>query len=387
MSGKKIGHVAPSPRRQVQRLLGPLAPLVAQAKVKCAPLSDTSSTNAIVNLRTSLADIRKQLGEFKKDASRRQMLDSAYDADQVLAKADAQIANLPASARFDAVGAAISAAVYSGDLSAAYSVQSQAMELVQLAEGAAATQREVSAAVAGLRKLFSPSGLVGRVTLVTASSTGNVSKVASNWRQEQSQALQQSIKEEGHGATQMSEEDKVLGRFDKSEHDKLLAQATAQADALLMGKALENIQKARALRTEAAVAAARVRELIRERQLTAVHLAKKLTALNYDEPDIYLEGDADQGDAAPLVIYCNNPSGVAHVRVTITIDGKLSIDIENVGEGEEETCVALLKGFQESLGAIEQDFKIDDYGRAAAKQLESAPEKVREKQREREGKA
>lgn len=96
----------------------------------------------------------------------------------------------------------------------------------------------------------------------------------------------------------------------------------------------------------------------------AAHLSERLKQLNYDAPDIRLVGTEEQGEMAPLVLYAANPSGSANVRVTMPIDGELIIEIDGVAEGEERTCVELLAGFSEAMKAIEQDFKITDFGRA-----------------------
>lgn len=383
MSGRKIGHITPSPTREAQRMLGPVAGLLIEAKEKFADLSQQAGTTAITGLENSVSEIRKQLSEYRKDAPRRKVLNAAFDAEVTLARVNRLVSNLSPAARFDEIVGEIRQTISSGNLAAIPAVQDHAMELIRQTNSLVAMQREISVSMACLKEYLTPPNTASTHSPMGGGGGTEVNlKAALTAKQKQSVSI--SVGEEAQEAEKLIAEDTALGGFDQRMHGSLLSKAVKCADALEFEKASNCIAQARALRGEALLKAARIRELIRERLLTAEHLAKRLIELNYDQPEMYYDAAAGSDAEAPLVIYASNPSGTANVRITIAIDGKLSIDIDDVGEGEEATCVALLKGFSESLSAIDQRFTIDDYGRAAALKPKSSKLKLSERVRERQ---
>jgi hypothetical protein len=90
------------------------------------------------------------------------------------------------------------------------------------------------------------------------------------------------------------------------------------------------------------------------------------------------------GDERPLVIYAHNPSGTAHVRVTLMLDGELKIEVDGVPEGEEQVCVDVFEAFRKAVGESGDEFRMVDAGRATPFMRKEA-EKMTERRREREG--
>ena len=364
MSGRKAGYVTPSPRLQLQRVLGPLATQLSNVRNDCSELLSEHSQTVVAELREQLSLLRKQLQQFKQLSSRRDGLDAAYDAEQLLHRFESALGGQPLAKQFENINALIESTIASGNLSALPTVVASAQQLIERATAAVVIQREVSKVLGEIQKVSpSPSsvGSAGKPAMTERSSELLLAEIATRAIVS---AARESIDVEAREAGGITTDDATLGELDRAKHTQALAEARNAAEKADIKTCDNAVRDARLQRLDAARRATAMRIRIAERDTMAAHLSERLKQLNYDAPDIRLVGTEEQGEMAPLVLYAANPSGSANVRVTMPIDGELIIEIDGVAEGEERTCVELLAGFSEAMKAIEQDFKITDFGRA-----------------------
>ena len=364
MSGRKAGYVTPSPRLQLQRVLGPLATQLSNVRNDCSELLSEHSQTGVAELREQLSLLRKQLQQFNQSSSRRDGLDAAYDAEQLLHRFESALGGQPLANQFENINALIESTIASGNLPALPAVVASAQQLIERATAAVVIQREVSKVLGEIQKV-SPSsssvGSAGKPAMKERSSELSLAEIATRAIVS---AARESIDVEAREAGGITTDDATLGELDRAKHTQALAEARNAAEKADIKTCDNAVRDARLLRLDAARRATAMRIRIAERDTMAAHLSERLKQLNYDAPDIRLVGTDEQGEMAPLVLYAANPSGRANVRVTMPIDGELIIEIDGVAEGEERTCVELLAGFSEAMKAIEQDFKITDFGRA-----------------------
>lgn len=364
MSGRKAGYVTPSPRLQLQRVLGPLATQLSNVRNDCSELLSEHSQTGVAELREQLSLLRKQLQQFNQSSSRRDGLDAAYDAEQLLHRFESALGGQPLAKQFEDINALIESTIARGNLSALPTVVASAQQLIERATAAVVIQREVSKVLGEIQKV-SPSsssvGSAGKPAMKERSSELLLAEIATRAIVS---AARESIDVEAREAGGITTDDATLGELDRAKHTQALAEARHAAEKADIKTCDNAVRDARLLRLDAARRATAMRIRIAERDTMAAHLSERLKKLNYDAPDIRLVGTDEQGEMAPLVLYAANPSGSANVRVTMPIDGELIIEIDGVAEGEERTCVELLAGFSEAMKAIEQDFKITDFGRA-----------------------
>lgn len=94
-----------------------------------------------------------------------------------------------------------------------------------------------------------------------------------------------------------------------------------------------------------------------------------LKAMNYDEPDYYYKDELPSGDGDPisdLIVYAANPAGGADIRLTITIDNKMGLEMfrhdaaGNEIEVSQADGIKCHKTIQELQGRMAQDgYKMD----------------------------
>lgn len=356
MSGRKVGHVIPSQRLQIQRVLGPLAAQLELVHHKCLELLSEDSKTGIVEVRKQLAALRAELKQYKQATPRRETLDAAFDVENLLSRFDALLVSTAFETQFKNVSASIVSVIARGDISHLPTVKSSTCSLIETANKAISLHREAA-------KVFSEIKREAAAAVAAGSKNFTLEDVAP--RAIAAAALD-CINHEVDEASRIVSDDLKFGKFDVLKHAAIITEArraAQQADPKKLDAALVS---ARSLRFDAAQLAAEMRVRINERAKIAEHLAERLKQLNYDAPDMYLDGE-EFGEMAPFVLYATNPSGIANVRVTMPIDGKLIIEINGVAEGEEKTCVSLLEGFAEALRTIEQKFQVTDYGRAQSK--------------------
>jgi hypothetical protein len=178
-------------------------------------------------------------------------------------------------------------------------------------------------------------------------------------------------------------EERRLGGLDAGRHAAALATAESAVKGGKFEEAAEQVEVARRQRLAASNRAAERRELIAMRDELASDLARTLEERHYDRCDSYLQ-PGPGGDERPLVIYAHNPSGTAHVRVTLMLDGELKIEVDGVPEGEEQVCVDVFEAFRKAVGESGDEFRMVDAGRATPFMRKEA-EKMTERRREREG--
>ena len=364
MSGRKAGYVTPSPRLQLQRVLGPLATQLSNVRNDCSELLSEHSQTGVAELREQLSLLRKQLQQFNQSSSRRDGLDAAYDAEQLLHRFESALGGQPLAKQFEDINALIESTIARGNLSALPTVVASAQQLIERATAAVVIQREVSKVLGEIQKVSPSSSSVGSAGKPAMKERSSELLLAEITTRAIVSAARESIDVEAREAGGITTDDATLGELDRAKHTQALAEARNAAEKADIKTCDNAVRDARLLRLDAARRATAMRIRIAERDTMAAHLSERLKQLNYDAPDIRLVGTEEQGEMAPLVLYAANPSGRANVRVTMPIDGELIIEIDGVAEGEERTCVELLAGFSEAMKAIEQDFKITDFGRA-----------------------
>ena len=364
MSGRKAGYVTPSPRLKLQRVLGPLATQLSDIRKDCIELESEHSQTGVAELRKQLSLLQKRLGTFTQSSSRRKGLDAAYDTEQLLLRFESVLGGQPLATQFENINALIASTIASGNLPALQEVVDSAQQVITRATAAVAIQREVSKVLGEIQKVSPSSSSVGSAGKPPIEGRSSELLLAEIATRAILSAARESIDVEARAAGGITTDDATLGDLDRAKHTQALAEARSAAEKADI-KACDNaIRDARVLRLDAALRATEMRIRIDERDTMAAHLSERLKKLNYDAPEIRLVGTDEQGEMAPLVLYAANPSGSANVRVTMPIDGELIIEIDGVAEGEERTCVELLAGFSDAMKAIEQDFKITDFGRA-----------------------
>ncbi|GHT44703.1 hypothetical protein FACS189454_02810 [Planctomycetales bacterium] len=108
-----------------------------------------------------------------------------------------------------------------------------------------------------------------------------------------------------------------------------------------------------------------------------------LTDLQYDEPDVNYEpkDGIDNAMLGNITLFAKSKGESGDMRLSIDLDGKINLEVENIPEGQEAECHGRLTDLQTKV-ADTVDFEMTDWGRA--KNIQAATKGCVPKQRVRE---
>jgi len=371
MSGPKHTGYRPSPRRLARRQLAPLAAALGAARASLQELPDQRNMNAADDLERALQSLRAELAKFQGSPDdRAAMLDALRTAEHCRARLAAESRSAPSKQDLDAALTEIDG-LLSGSLAGSIdALAAKARALIDQLARDAALEGEAKRTLETVNRL-----------LAAASSATLEAERATR---ELLEAAKAAIDAEAHALAVEDQALLALGSLDRSKHAAALDSARQQLNAGEHEEAAKQVEAARSLRTAARLAGLAVRTKIEMRDELAGHLASTLRAKNYDECHAYLKAGSG-GDERPLVIYANNPSGKAHVRITLPLNDEMTIEVDGVADGEEEICVDVLESFQRALEATGDGMDMFDPGRAASFMTRASERMIeRGRQRERE---
>lgn len=378
MSGPKTARIEPSLRRQARERLGPLLEQLRSIETACSSLGDASSANNLPTLTTELGRLRAELAAFRPSPStRRELLDAAFNATEVVKRLESALRDAPSQRAFEEARAELVGMLTAPGSASIDASARRAETLISAGARAAALHPQVKSSIATVRSLLS-----GSLSTATANhSSAAEAAAAEQARREIADASRHSVDAEAREATSLDDDARLLGTFDATRHAERLAGARHAIDSGDLARAAGLVSEAREARLAAVREASELRRRIAERDIIAAHLADALRRANYDECASYLLGE-DAPETAPLVLYANNPSGSAHVRLTLHLDGRMGIDVDGVAAGEEQVCLDLLATFARTLSGLDETFTIVDLGTAESMR-EKATEIIGQIQKER----
>jgi hypothetical protein len=119
------------------------------------------------------------------------------------------------------------------------------------------------------------------------------------------------------------------------------------------------------------------------REIIADALIAALTDLQYDEPDVNYEPKEgiDNAMLGNITLFAKSKGETGDMRLSIDLDGKVNLEVENIPEGQEAECHGRLTDLQAKV-ADTVDFEITDWGRA--KNVQPATKRGIPKQRVQE---
>jgi hypothetical protein len=102
------------------------------------------------------------------------------------------------------------------------------------------------------------------------------------------------------------------------------------------------------------------------REIIADALIAALTDLQYDEPDVnYEPKDGEENTMlGNITLFAKSKGETGDMRLSIDLDGKVNLEVENIPEGQEAECHGRLTDLQAKV-ADTVDFEITDWGRAS----------------------
>jgi hypothetical protein len=102
------------------------------------------------------------------------------------------------------------------------------------------------------------------------------------------------------------------------------------------------------------------------REIIADALIAALTDLQYDEPDVnYEPKDGEENTMlGNITLFAKSKGETGDMRLSIDLDGKINLEVENIPEGQEVECHGRLTDLQAKV-ADTVDFEITDWGRAS----------------------
>jgi hypothetical protein len=296
------------------------------------------------------------------------MLAAVRSVERCGARLDVAERSALSAAEADALSAEIDALITSGASGSIESLASRAHHILDRTDQLATAHREALDTLDLARKLTTAATVAPTEMELAASKLLTAAKAMI---QRESQELE------------VDDQDLlVLGSLDRAAHDATLRLAHERFDSGDAAAASDFTDKARSMRLAARLRGTAVRNEILMREEIAAHLAATLRDRNYDECQAYLK-PGPGGDERTLVIYANNPSGTAHVRITLPLDDSMTVEVDGVAEGEEEICLDVLESFQKALEATGDGMDIVDLGRATPF-LARVRERVIQPERQRE---
>jgi hypothetical protein len=374
MSGLSLAEIRMSRIRQARQQLAPLAKrLESLASVEAA---SSEGRQVAADLARSIEELRKELATFTTSgAVRGTMLGSLQSAKACVDRLAGALANDPTDVAtcLQALND-LMAGKPGPSLSEAKRQAELVIERVVRGQAARTEARKVTNIIRGM--LAAPAASAG------SSAAPQQAEASRRYSEELARVASDAVRTEMEALRQSDAEEMRLGGLDAGRHAATLAAAKSAINAGKIEEAAQRVDDARQQRVAATNLAAERRLRIAMRDELASSLARTLEERHYDRCDSYLQPGAG-GEERPLVIYAHNPSGTAHVRVTLMLDGELKIEVDGVPEGEEQVCVDVFEAFQRAVGESGDEFRMVDAGRAAPF-LHRERERVVERRRERE---
>ncbi|GHT42290.1 hypothetical protein FACS189443_5140 [Planctomycetales bacterium] len=129
--------------------------------------------------------------------------------------------------------------------------------------------------------------------------------------------------------------------------------------------------------------ALQMKQQFENREIIADALIAALTDLQYDEPDVNYEpkDGIDNAMLGNITLFAKSKGESGDMRLSIDLDGKINLEVENIPEGQEAECHGRLTDLQTKV-ADTVDFEMTDWGRA--KNIQAATKGCVPKQRVQE---
>ena len=373
MSGPKTIYVPLSPRRLFERHLSPLLRGIEQAASE-ASAAEGSTTQA--DLAVALERLRADLRTFRvQGAERAAMLVAARQAEAALTRVRDGLAAASSGSSLRALMARMLAAPNGGSESSILALRNEAELALGASEAARGARREAAQLL--------------RIIQGFAGGNGNASSDVRKLDEGLLLAARAEYDAEAAAVGAIDASDLALGGIAHGVLDSGLRQVDQSLTSGRLEDAARHLTEVRRLRIAAMHQATHIRSLVETRDILAGGLADALSKRSYDEPHCHL-ADGPGGEDRPLVLYAHNPAGTAHVRITMTVDGAMTVEVEGVAEGEEEVCVDVLHTLAQQVANNGDRLEILDAGRAKhalerARQRHVQAERQSEQRREREG--
>ena len=379
MSGTLETQIMRSRLRMARQQLTPLLSALQSARQRAESSRNAATVNARGELEQAVQKLREELRAFRSTSTdRAPMLEAARTAEATLLRISGLSSVAPSPIELTAAEAEIREIISGTSLASIDSAREKAGHLVARSARAESLRAEIASSMSALQRLLAASAKPATAVGGSEASTEHAKVLNSELL-----AARTATVDAEAGAVARADTDSLrLGGFDAAEHARAIeaARKCLAKNDLEAGSA--HTDAARAIRIASDARAAEVRQQIEMRDELAALLAATLEQRNYDKCDAYLQ-PGPGGDERPLVIYANNPSNTAHVRLTLLLDGRMTVEVDGVAEGEEEICVDVLESFKKAVTDSGDDFVVHDAGRAA-RFLERLREKHRQRQQERE---
>ena len=106
-----------------------------------------------------------------------------------------------------------------------------------------------------------------------------------------------------------------------------------------------------------------------ERQNIANVIMQALCDANYYSPEFgYAKDENGNIDKfGPLSIFASSPGGVADMKMQVSLDGHVKLEVDNVADGDEGLCINALNDLTAKVQEEGIDFHVTDWGRAESK--------------------
>jgi|GEM_PF-1870628 len=378
MSGTLETQIMFSRRRMARQQLAQLLPALQTARQQAESSRGAASTDARGELAQAIQKLREELRAFRTASTdRASMLEAVRTADAALLRISGLATVAPSAAALAACEAEIQGILDGTSSADIDSTRESASNLVAKSARAESLRAEIATSMSAVRRL-----VTAPAAPATAPRPDASREHAGLLNSTLLAATTATVDAEASAVAGANSDSLRLGEFNPAEHARAIESARKSLAKQDLDGASTHAAAARATRIAAEARAAEVRQQIEMRDELAGVLAMTLEQRNYDKCDAYLQ-PGPGGDERPLVIYANNPSNTAHVRLTLSLDGRMSVEVDGVAEGEEEICVDVLESFKKAVAESGDDFVVHDAGRA--KQfMERLRHKSRQREQERE---
>lgn len=407
MSGLKHAQPRPNPVREMLRELNPLLVQLESLKGELEAAETDSSLSELEALNRALSQAQTDYDDFKVAGEERDLLYRSLKECEPLMVAGERAAGkvvdpLQVERQIDYIKTVLS----SKDTGSFRSCHAASRDAVASCQRSLSALSEVSRCRGQLQRILvargyyserggpqspsraaelRPDEIAARDRALKAERDRQAAEARARALREVADGLIAQLRREGELVDAMSAEERTLAEHDEANYKSLWAEVngTLSGDEMseeLLERARGQIGELEDLRL-ALTERARVRlQQVRDRDLLAAHLEAKLSELNYDEADVYLD-DEGLGERSELILFAESPLDRGDVRVAINLDLEMSFEVMGVAKGEEQICLSLLEGFREAAAASGSEIQITDYGRAAHL-LTSAP-RARVKQQQK----
>lgn len=361
MSGTKLTTLHGSRQREARQRLGPFVPLLQGQAAACASMQASAAESA-AELNDAVRSIRAELARFSEQAgTRRDMLDAARSAELTVARLGKSREPIPDATEFERVLRSIEGLVAGASSHSIETVALRAHELLSRGSTAETMYSDMRSSIAAIHELIVAAKPADSSAMPTAAT---IAAAAARLQAASDAAASKAIQLEADSVAAMSPDAQLFQTLPVSEHATLIAAAMRAVTNGDQESATAELGRARELRLRAEHRAAELRQKIIERDIIAAELANALQERNYDKCHVYLQEPA-QNETVPLVIYAHNPLNSGHIRVTLALDGQMTVAVDGVAEGEEQMCLDALRTITDSLARLDETVTIQDLGRAA----------------------